>query len=424
MRSRLAWALGLLASRLWFRVSLYGVAAVATALLAVWAAPLVPSQIAARIDDGTARSILNILASSMLVVATFALGTMVQAYAAAAQIATPRATLVLIDDPFSQNVLSTFLGAFVFAMVGIFALSLNYYTEAGEVVLIVASAGVIAVVTASFFGWLDHLVHLVSLGDTVAKIADRAEIALRSRGETPHLGGAAITASAKQGHPVAPDATGYVRHVDPFALQDLAEARDGSVALHAMPGSLADPTRPLAWTSWPPDEGTVTAIRKAFALGPERSLEQDPRFCLQVLAEIASRALSPGVNDPGTAIGVIATQQRLLALWAGARREGGKPPECPLVLAPALDTADLFEDALGPLTRDAAPILEVGLRLQKSLAVLAQGGPPDYAPAAQALSARALALAGEALSLQADRDRLQDAAPKSPRADPEPRPGL
>ena len=90
-----------------------------TALVAVLVTPLVPDLDSPRASASEATwDILSILASSMLVVATFSLGTMVQAFAAAASPATPRAARVLIDDPFSQNVLATFLGAFVFAMVG------------------------------------------------------------------------------------------------------------------------------------------------------------------------------------------------------------------------------------------------------------------------------------------------------------------
>jgi uncharacterized membrane protein len=408
--SKAAWIASQITSRLWFRVSLYGLGAVVSALVAVFAAPLVPEQIAGRIEEGTARNILSILASSMLVVATFSLGTMVQAFAAAAQSATPRATNILIDDPFSQNVLSTFLGAFVFSMVGLVALSLDYYTQAGEVVLVVAAAVVIAIVIASFFGWLDHLVNLVRLGATVAKIVERTETALNHRAAAPHLGGVPVDEGARSGHPVRAVDTGYVRHVDPNALQEVAEAAGGSVAVKGMPGELADPFTPLAWTSWPADDDDQAAIRKAFTLGPERSFDQDPRFCLQVLSEIASRALSPGINDPGTAIGVIAGQQRLLTTWAEARGRGGDEAAFPRVKAPALDTVDLFEDAFGPLLRDASALLEVGLRLQKSLSTLATGGPPDFAEAARALSERALAQSDEALRLETDRDRLHAAA--------------
>ncbi|MER6119987.1 DUF2254 family protein [Streptomyces sp. NPDC001743] len=54
--------------------------------------------------------------------------------------------------------------------------------------------------------------------------------------------------------------------------------------------------------SSPPDDRRVTGL---IALGPERTIEQDPAFALRVLVDIAIRALSPAVNDPTTAVQVI-----------------------------------------------------------------------------------------------------------------------
>jgi uncharacterized membrane protein len=48
-----------------------------------------------------------------------------------------------------------------------------------------------------------------------------------------------------------------------------------------------------------------------------RYFDEDPRFGLITLSEIASRALSPAVNDPGTAIQIISSYVRLFSLWAG-----------------------------------------------------------------------------------------------------------
>ena len=42
-----------------------------------------------------------------------------------------------------------------------------------------------------------------------------------------------------------------------------------------------------------------------FALGRERTIEQDPAFALRILVDIAIRALSPAVNDPTTAVQVL-----------------------------------------------------------------------------------------------------------------------
>lgn len=44
------------------------------------------------------------------------------------------------------------------------------------------------------------------------------------------------------------------------------------------------------------------ALRKSVALGQERTLEQDPMFAFRIMVDIASKALSPAINDPTTAV--------------------------------------------------------------------------------------------------------------------------
>ena len=56
-------------------------------------------------------------------------------------------------------------------------------------------------------------------------------------------------------------------------------------------------------------------FQAAFTIGDERSFEQDPRFGLVVMTEIASRALSAATNDSGTALDVVGRTIRLLTLW-------------------------------------------------------------------------------------------------------------
>ncbi len=416
--SKLDWIWAQITGRLWFRVSLYGVAAVVTALVASLLAPLVPQDVIGTVREDATWDVLAIIASSMLVVATFSLGAMVTALTAAAQQATPRAVQVLIDDPVAQNVISTFLGAFVFAVVGLFALSFGYYSPAGETVLLLAAGAIIVLVIGTLFGWLDHLADMVRLAETISKIARRSEAVLRARALAPNLGGVAPGPTEARGHPVHTDEVRYVRHVDIGRLQKIAAEAGGRVHVACQPGALAHPEAPLALTSWTPDDEAEESIRGAFTLGRERSFDQDPRYCLEVLAEIGSRALSPGINDPGTAFAILAGQQRLLTIWSQALaeaerdRDGDNAAEevSDRVSAPALEPDDLFEDAFAPLAQDGADRVEVALRLQHALAALSALDTPGFADAAQRVSRRGLALAHHALVLDTDRGRIDRAA--------------
>ena len=53
------------------------------------------------------------------------------------------------------------------------------------------------------------------------------------------------------------------------------------------------------------DEEAQEKVRQAFVIGPERSPAQDIEFGIRQLVEIGLRALSPGINDPFTAIATL-----------------------------------------------------------------------------------------------------------------------
>jgi len=61
------------------------------------------------------------------------------------------------------------------------------------------------------------------------------------------------------------------------------------------------------------------ALRDAVALGSERTFEQDPKYALRLLVDIAIRALSPAINDPTTAVQALDQIEDLL-LRLGLRR--------------------------------------------------------------------------------------------------------
>lgn len=201
--------------------------------------------------------------------------------------------------------------------------------------------------------------------------------------------------------PTAGEKIGYIQHIDVAALSAIAEAQEGEIHIARLPGQFADSVQPLVWTTWRPDEGQRKELLKAFIINSERSFDQDPRFGIIALSEIASRALSPGVNDPGTAIDIIGRLVRVLALWREAF-DGAPEVRFPKVHVPGVEIGDLFDDAFTPIARDGAGTVEVGIRLQKALASLAGLGSKPFEDNARRHSVLALKRSSEALALKDD----------------------
>ncbi|MDX1579527.1 MAG: DUF2254 family protein, partial [Gemmatimonadota bacterium] len=103
-------------------------------------------------------------------------------------------------------------------------------------------------------------------------------------------------------------------------------------------------------------EALVRSVRRAFILGKRRTEDQDPRFVLSQLVEIAVRALSPGINDPITACNCIHRLGAALAevarrpVPAAAHRD--EEGNLRLRIAP-ITFPDLLADAYDPIREHA-----------------------------------------------------------------------
>ena len=82
---------------------------------------------------------------------------------------------------------------------------------------------------------------------------------------------------------------------------------------------------------------TPIPCARCVAIGPERTLEQDPRFAFRIIVDIANKALSPAINDPTTAVLALDQLHRLLNACRQAppgRRPGARCPGTSAFLIP------------------------------------------------------------------------------------------
>lgn len=410
MTSKFFWHLRLLSRKLWVRATLISLLAAAAALLAFVISPYLPEDLSAEIGADSVDNILSIIASSMLAVTTFSLSTMVTAYGAATSNVTPRATRLIMEDSTTQNVLAAFVGSFLYSLVAIITLAMGAYGNRGRIVLFFVTILVVVLIVVTLLRWIDYLMRLGRVGETTKRVEQAAVRAMTQRHKQPYLGGQPLhdrKAIATDCIEICAPEIGYVDHIDTAALQKLAEQHGTDIYVLALPGTFIDTKRAVAAISGG-DHDLHDKIANAFSIDAERSFDQDPRFGLIVLAEIAQRALSPAVNDPGTAIDVIGRVVRVLSIWA-------EPTEAEDVLFPNIHVApimaeELFDDFFLPVARDGAGMVEVQVRLQKALAALSQLDAPRYREAAAKHAALALERMRNAGGMEIDLSRAEASA--------------
>ncbi len=374
---------------LWFRVAAYAGLGVVAALAAAGLAPLVPEAMAERIGAGErVEGLLRILASSLLAVATFSIGAMVSSYTAVSSSVTPRVAAIVTDDPQTQNALATFVGGFLFSIVALVAVEASYYGAEGRAIIYLATLAMIGLVALALVTWIGHLGRLARLSYMVDRVESLSHEAFQVRIRAPWLGGRHWDgAPAPGGVDIRASRAGHVLNVDVAALEAAAEEAGCEVVVLCPPGRFVAQGDRLAVAT-----GRVEAIAPfaaAFTISPNRSFDQDPRYGLAVLGEIAARALSPAVNDPATAASTVGAGLRLLQRWA----DRALPDEarCARVRAPGLDPQGLIDDVFGPASRYGAADPVLAEPLLKALTVLSTSPDRELAQAASVLADETLA---------------------------------
>ncbi len=363
--------------KLWFRPVIFCFISILGALLAQVADKTDLQKLVPDLKIESIIELLNIISSSMLVIATFTVGSMISAFAAASTTATPRSFNLIITDDVSRNSLSAFIGSFIFSIVALIAVKNGYYGKAGLFTLFIITLLFFTLVILTFLRWVERISRLGRMGHTIKLIENVTKIALKKRLKSPTMGGIKIDSNITNTNHVYSDDIGYILSIDMEMLQEIAEKSNAIFTINALPGkfvSLDIPILHIHYNEQKTDEAIdFDTIRKSFNIGDTRSFDDDPRFGSITLSEIASRALSPAVNDPGTAIQIINSHVRLFSLFDEVQKqETNNEIMYSKIAVPELVLADLFEDAFRPIARDGAANIEVMIRLQKAFKSLSK----------------------------------------------------
>ncbi|MBE2897983.1 DUF2254 domain-containing protein [Pasteurellaceae bacterium 20609_3] len=346
---------------LWVTPVLGAMVAVVFAFAAAGANRFFPDNFSINIETDTLDSLLGIIASSMLAVSTFSLSIMVSAFASASNGATPRATELVMGDDNTRVAIASFISAFVYAVIAKTALGIGYYGQPGRFVLFVGTIGVLLYLIYTLINWVKTLSQLGRLNNTLDKIELATEQTLINYRKRPNMGAKGID-KVRYKHAIYAGFSGYLTHINMGKLQTFASKHECEIDIAVRPGALVFNGMAMAYVSKKIDEAQES-LCSAFVVEDDRSYAQDPKFGMIVLSEVAQRALSPAVNDPGTAIKVLTVLMRLL-LDAKTEEEELEYDKLSIV---KLDETDLISQPFSPISRDGASIMEVHIRMQKIL---------------------------------------------------------
>lgn len=270
--------------------------------------------------DG-ARTILATIAGSMMGVAatTFSI-TMVAVTSAAGQYG-PRLIGNFMRDRGNQVTLGTFTSTFIYCLL---VLRVARTGEVGDgsnglaefvphLSLLTAMALTLMSVGVLIY-FIHHVPETLNVGNITARVGRRlrddiAKIYPEELGKEGNSKGFDFdidTFKQPGAIEVRARAEGYIQTIKIDTLLEAAQRDDAVVKLEYRPGDFATRGDVLMRIRPQKDwEGEIQPYLSAYAMGQNRTAHQNILFLADELVEILARALSPGVNDPFTAINCI-----------------------------------------------------------------------------------------------------------------------
>lgn len=261
-----------------------------------------------------ARTVLTVIAGSMIGVASTVFSITIAAVAYASGNYGPRLLTNFMQDKGNQLSLGVFIATFVYAVlvlrvvrgvdeqvgdsVDAAATALPGFTP--QLSLLIATAlALFAVAVLVYF--LHHIPDSIRINTVLRGIGQRLIDDIAER--FPEDGHEKEPGTRAAGEAIVAQTTGYIKIIDFETLESIAKRTGGVIALKVRTGDFVHRFMPIAeLAEADPSDGIADDIRACFSAGGMRTPTQDLEFLFDELVEIALRALSPGINDPFTAI--------------------------------------------------------------------------------------------------------------------------
>lgn len=274
----------------------------------------------------SSRSILAAVASGMITVAGLTFSLTLLAVTQASSQYTPRILRNFLGDRPNQLMLGTFVGVFAYCIVVLRTI------RGGETGGFVPSLAVVLGMVLGIVGLgvlilsVHHIASSLQATSIIARVASETTAAVDRLFPDP-LDDAAIRAFAtdralaaslaelvEHWETIPANRSGYVQSIDLSTLLQQGSDSGRLIRVECCPGDFLTEGEPLVSVARVPEgsegeEAAREAFREeahhAFTVGRYRTVEQDPRFGIRQLVDIAIKALSPGVNDTTTAVSCV-----------------------------------------------------------------------------------------------------------------------
>ncbi len=333
------------------------------------------------------RAILSAIAGSMVTVATTAFSITIVALQLASSQFGPRLLRSFMQDTGNQIVLGTFISTFVYSLMVLRTINGVEKDEFVPHLAVTIGLGLAIASVGVLIYFIHHSASSIQVDQIIKQVGydldgaiDRLFPERIGRNTSKHLEEESLAAIPadfdRVACPIKTIASGYIQTINDNQLMQIATENNLLLRIQQRPGRFVVKGSELVRVF--PEEKVnkklAVQINDAFVLGSQRTEQQDVEFPIDQLVEIAVRALSPGINDPFTAIRCI--DQLSAALCHLAQREIPSPYRYDdhnqlRIIAEPISFADATDAAFNQIRQYGKSSVAVTMRLLEAIAAIA-----------------------------------------------------
>jgi len=256
----------------------------------------------------SARAVLSTIAGATITFAGIAFSISLLTIQLASSQYSPRVVHTLFRDPFNKRVMALVVGTFTYCLIVLRSVRSALEDNGRAVIpnLSVAVAVLLGIVTIlAIVAFINHSAHAMDVSEILERVRGEAVGHMRAEWTPADPDRPDTVAAPALSGPcwvVRFDRSGWVQQIDCDALLRTTPAAS-TLQLDTFPGRYAIEGTPLCTLLPPPvdPDDVERNLRAAITVGNTRTMQQDVSYGLRQLADVALKALSPGINDPTTA---------------------------------------------------------------------------------------------------------------------------
>ena len=369
-------------------------------------------------SSSTATTVLSAIVGAMAALTGFVVTVTVLVAQMAIGTFSARFMRVWYRDPMLKAVLAVLIGALAFSFSLLRRVESNFVPNLG-----VSIAGALLVVSLLLFMvFLSRYLHRlrpVAVAVLVAGYVRREFKHLRDAvADEPDVFGGRFEADGEEPTFVLRSSVpGAVQAIDPEGLVGWARKHGCLLVVEPHVGQFvpAEATLARAYGGDPATAADERTLRGMFALGTERTVDQDPAFAIRIIVDIADKALSAAINDPTTAVQVVDQLGEVLReigttnLERSRWSENGGPRRG--LVIPMRSWEEYLALGVTEIREYGSTSIQVMRRMRAMLEQLRREIPPEHRPAVDEELARLDATVASSFGQSVDLDRARIADP-------------